>query len=219
VVNKPGLIGFFYPDDVAVHAGLAPAAALDQPSSHPAAEVSGVLADPSRRCHATAFSVSLSVVTPGFTPTEVRIFRSPFGTPITRTGAVIGTLRYDDATAPPPVPFARLSLTFSVTRRVSDPPRTIVVEAETDVAGDFVLPLDRLPALTGSETDRVGMLTARMPARDAAVVAAGSVPLTAARLGTPGSSTTVEQLSLHVRPGAVLRVPELPARYLVAVPT
>jgi hypothetical protein len=218
VVNKAGLLGFFYPDDVSVHPKLAPAQALDQPSSHVAAELSGTLVDPSRRYNPTAFAVSLSAVAPGFTPAEIKIFRTPFGTPITRTGAVHGTLRYDQPTPPPPVPFGRVALTFTVTRRLSGPPRTIVIEAETDPAGDFVLPLDRLPALTGSETSRSGKLTVRVPPRGVTVAASGAVPLRAATVGAAGS-TTVSQLSLDVSPGVVLRVPKLPAKHLVAVPT
>jgi hypothetical protein len=212
------LLGFFYPDDVAIHHGLAPTAELDSPSTHPAAEVSGTLVDPSRRYNPTAFSVTLSAVSPTSAPAEVPIFRTPLGTPVTRCGVVHGNLRYAQ-TPPPPVPFARVTLTFSVTRRLGEPPRTITIDAETDPTGDFVLPLDRLPALTGSETSRPGTLTVRVPAADAGPTASGQAPLHAATIGAAGSPPTAAQLSLDVKPGAVLRVPELPAKHLVAVPT
>ena len=219
VVGKTGLFGFYYPDDLALYAPLAPAEALDAPSSHQAAELSGTLVDPGRRYNPTAFTISLSAVTTGFVPAEIKVFRTPFGTPVTCTGAVCGNLRYDQPSPPPPVPFARVTLTFSVTRRLSDPPRTIIVAAETDPAGDFVLPLDRLPALTGSETSRRGKLTVRVPARGAAPAASGAATLHDATIGAAGSGTTAAQILLDVRPGAVLRVPALPAKHLVAVPT
>ncbi|HSX85385.1 MAG TPA: hypothetical protein VLE50_08245, partial [Cellvibrio sp.] len=72
------------------------------------------------------------------------LYRSPSGTVIPSAGALIGTVVYDAEDNQPLKPAAWALVTAVVTPTVGDPLRFI---AQADAHGDFILPLNRMPAL------------------------------------------------------------------------
>ena len=100
------------------------------------------------------------------------LYRSPSGTVIPSAGALIGTVMYDAEDDQPPQdqswkPAAWALVTAVVTPTVGDPLRFI---AQADAHGDFILPLNRMPALAkdAPSSTYAAVLTVQMAAIDEA---------------------------------------------------
>lgn len=72
------------------------------------------------------------------------LYRSPLGTTIPSAGALIGTLYYEPEDDQPLRPAAWAILTLVVTPTVGN---SMAFTAQADAHGDFILPLNRIPAL------------------------------------------------------------------------
>ena len=92
------------------------------------------------------------------------LYRSPSGTAIPSAGALTGTLMFDAEDDQPVTPAAWALVTAVVTPTVGNPLQFI---AQADAHGDFILPLNRMPALAkdAPASTYAAVLTVQIPAQ------------------------------------------------------
>lgn len=93
------------------------------------------------------------------------LYRSPSGTVVPSAGALIGTVMYDSEDDQPLKPAAWALVTAVVTPTVGD---SLSFIAQADAHGDFILPLNRMPALAkdAPASTYAAVLTVQMAAID-----------------------------------------------------
>lgn len=106
-----------------------------QPPVQPGYTLTGMITSNSRRFNPRRFSITAG----GSTGHLLALYRSPLGTQIPAGGAVIGNLEYESG-----VPAAWAIVTVTVTPTVGSP---LIFTAQADQHGDFIVPLNRVPAL------------------------------------------------------------------------
>jgi len=155
--------------------------------------VAGVVSDPAGRFNPRRFSVTAGNAS-GHT---VVVYPSPSGSAIGLGGGLVGTLRFQATGAPAPWSLLKLDVTPAVGPVIS-------FRCQADRAGDFVLPLQRLPTLPeGIEVYQAALsvraLTAATPATPL-----DPADLTPMRLGSLESDDSfAESIPLQLIPGGV----------------
>jgi hypothetical protein len=152
---------------------------------------------------------------------SVELFRSPFGTRFASAGGLRGNARFEDGKPASWAVFTIVVTTFEVTGQ-PELTNTVSFRAQADRHGDFVLAMDRLPALNKSgapqhyKSELTALALASASGSDIAdpdgfVPAQIRSPADAANFATPiqlnVSPGTVSTLTSKDQPHLVLRIP------------
>lgn len=165
-----------------------------EPPAEPSFDVHGVLRDPHKAFNPRAFTVSAGNAHSQW----ISVYRSPSGTALPHAGALRGNACFDDGR-----PASWAVLRAVVTPTVGAP---MTFEAQADIHGDFVLPLNRMPALNkDAPSPSYGVsLSVRADSDVSTVPFADPDEFAACSLGAFDSSAFDSTLSFSIEPGNAL---------------
>ena len=162
--------------------------------------IDGNVSDPSGRYLPRIFSFTIG----SNSEHQVSLYHSPFGARFSNAGGIYGQVGFDDGKTA-----AWALITLTVTPSLGAPLKFV---AQSDIHGEFSLPLNRLPALTKDAPTTTYSATLEVKARHSTAPEALVDPDTLTQVdiangkNSGGNSLFVKTLNLAIAPGTVAKV-------------
>lgn len=171
--------------------------------------ISGIVSDLQRRYIPRRFSLEVG----DSAGHQLELYPTPFGTRLGRGGALQGTLRLVDGITP--VPWAMMTLIVDLT--VGD---DLIIHAQADEHGDFVIAMHRLPPLLESVEHYSATLSIRASIEATADEPVDPADLVSMRLGSIDvEDSFADAINLFVVPGSIGLIRSFERDHVVVQPS